>query len=272
MPSTTSTPGSADTLAVTQPADVEPALAALADRLGHRFADPGLLAQAVAHRSWCAEHPGTPSNERLEFLGDAVLGWVIADLVYRRYPEGSEGQLTEGRKAVVNAQVLAEVAAGLGVGEVLALGKGEAAAGGRARPSILADALEALFGAVYLDGGAERARAVIEPLLSARLDDAVRGVSGQDHKTLLQELAARRHSRPPQYLVREEGPDHAKTFHAEVRLDGTVVGAGSGRTKKQAEQAAASAAWSALGDGEPVTPAPVAEVPAAGERAAAVAP
>jgi ribonuclease-3 len=221
-------------------------LAALADRLGYRFNDLSILRQGVAHRSWCAEQPGEPSNERLEFLGDAVLGWVVADVVYRTYGRLAEGQLTDVRKAVVNAVALAEVAAELGLGSVLLLGKGEAAAGGRFKPSILSDALEAVFAAVYIDGGAAAAHELISRLLADRIALAAGQLGGLDHKTTLQELAARRFESAPVYHLAETGPDHDKRFFATVTIAGVAYGTGEGRSKKQAEQAAARAAVTAL--------------------------
>ena len=217
-------------------------LAALADRLGYQFNDLSILRQAVAHRSWCAEQPGEPSNERLEFLGDAVLGWVVADVVFRTYGRLAEGQLTDVRKAVVNAVALAEVAVELGLGSVLLLGKGEAAAGGRHKPSILSDALEAVFAAVYLDGGPAAGHELISRVLAERIALAASQLGGLDHKTSLQELAARRFDSAPVYLLAEDGPDHDKRFFATVTIAGVPYGTGEGRSKKQAEQAAARAA------------------------------
>jgi ribonuclease-3 len=214
--------------------------------LGYVFTNQTLLRQALAHRSWCAEFPGNASNERLEFLGDAVLGWTIADIVYRRFPELPEGKLTDLRKAVVNAGALASAAVDLGLGPELLLGKGEAAAGGRHKSSILSDAMEAVIGAVYLDGGTEPARELITNLLLARLEEAVTRLGGLDHKTALQELSAQLFEQPPVYVVRSDGPDHAKRFEADVHIDGTTWGTGEGRSKKQAEQAAAREACAAL--------------------------
>ena len=216
-----------------------PDLDGLERRLGYAFRDTALLRQALAHRSWCAEVPGNASNERLEFLGDAVLGWTIADLVYRRYEDLSEGKLTDLRKAVVNAGALAAVAQELDLGRELLLGKGEAAAGGARKPSILSDALEAVIGAVYLDGGAEPARQLITRLLTARLEEAVTRLGGLDHKTALQELVATHFGGAPTYRIVADGPDHAKRFEAEVFVGETRWGAGEGSSKKQAEQAAA---------------------------------
>lgn len=211
----------------------------LAQRLGYDFVDPALLVQALRHRSWCSEHPGHESNERLEFLGDAVLGWVVADVVYRRHLGSHEGRLTDLRKSVVNAMALADIARGLDVGAFLLLGRGEAGAGGRDKSSILSDALEAVIGAVYLDGGAEAAYQLVLRLLGERLDDTTDLTPFTDFKTMLQELAAHRFDTAPMYVLTEQGPDHAKQFHATVILAGTVLGEGDGPSKKQAEQQAA---------------------------------
>ena len=213
------------------------------ERLGWTFRDEVGLAQALAHRSWCAEHPDEPSNERLEFLGDAVLGIVVTDYVFRTYPQLQEGQLAKVRASVVNAEVLAEVAAGVELGACLRLGKGEDASGGRAKMSILADAMEAIIAAVYLDGGMEAARVMVMGLFGERIADAASGPGGDDYKTRLQELAAQRFDKLPRYQVYDEGPDHAKRFFATVLLGGAPHGSGEGGSKKQAEQAAARAAW-----------------------------
>jgi len=181
-----------------------------------------------------------------------VLGWVVADLVYRGHELLAEGQLTDLRKSVVNAGALAEVALSIQLGDCLLLGKGEDAAGGRLKPSILSDAFEAVIGAVYLDGGAEAAYDLVSRLVGTLLVDAGSREGLYDHKTALQELAARLLVLPPVYLVREEGPDHAKRFFASVRVDGRVLGEGEGRSKKQAEQAAARVARSVLEGEQPV--------------------
>jgi ribonuclease-3 len=215
-------------------------------RLDCAFTDPALLELALSHRSYCAEHSAVESNERLEFLGDAVLGLVVTDYMYRRYPDLPEGELAKIRASVVNAEVLAEVAAVVDLGPALRLGKGEAASGGRSKTSILSDALEAVIAAVYLDGGWEAARRVVLALLEARIDEAAEGPGDRDYKSLLQELAARRFERLPRYHVRDEGPDHAKQFFATVMVGGVARGEGEGRSKKQAEQAAAAAAWAWL--------------------------
>jgi ribonuclease-3 len=221
-------------------------LQGLADRLGHHFADQSLLDRAMRHRSWCAEHPGHEPNERLEFLGDAVLGWMIADICYRQHADLPEGKLTDLRKSVVNASALAEVAVTVDIGPCLLLGKGESAAGGRLKPSILSDALEAVIGAVYLDGGVVAAAALIERLFSGPLQQAAQQLDRLDFKTLLQELTARLYDSAPVYVLRESGPDHQKLFDATVMVAGRTVGEGSGRSKKVAEQAAAAAAHELL--------------------------
>lgn len=218
----------------------------LARRVGHDFADPTLLARAMAHRSWCAEHPGTTSNERLEFLGDAVLGWVVADLAYRRFQDLTEGALTGVRKGVVNAVALAESARRLGVGEFLLLGKGEDAAAGRDKVSILSDAFEAIIGALYVDGGPLVVAAFVERTVGAQMADVAARLDHLDHKSRLQELAARAGLTPPTYRSESSGPDHAKEFVVHVDLDGASWGEGIGRSKKTAEQAAARQAAAEL--------------------------
>jgi len=210
------------------------------------FADPSFLERAMAHRSWCAETPGAESNERLEFLGDAVLGLVVTDHLYRTYPSLPEGELAKVRASVVNSEALAEIAAALRLGDALSLGKGEDASGGREKPSILADAMEAVIGATYLDGGWAAAAELVMRLLGDRIEEAAAGPGGQDHKTRLQELAARKFDQLPRYEVVDDGPDHAKRFFATVALGGVVHGRGEGRSKKQAEQGAARQAWQAL--------------------------
>jgi ribonuclease-3 len=224
-------------------ADAADGLTRLEERLGWPFRDRERLLAALAHRSWCAEHPDTESNERLEFLGDAVLGLVVTDRVFALYPGLPEGELAKVRAAVVNADVLAELAVEVGLGSELLLGKGEDASGGRAKPSILSDAMEAVIAAVYLDGGWEAANELVLRLLAGRIAQAAAGPGGHDYKTRLQELAARRFDRLPRYQVTGHGPDHAKRFIATVMLDGEARGTGEGRSKKHAEQAAAKAAW-----------------------------
>jgi ribonuclease-3 len=217
-----------------------------AELVGHRFADLALLKLALTHSSFSAEEPGEASNERLEFLGDAVLGWVLADEMYRRHPDFHEGLLTDLRKSVVNAATLAEVARGLGIGPFIRLGRGESRARGGEKVSILANAFEAILGAIYLDAGSSVAKSHILRLLRDVIDGAVPGLATLDPKTQLQELAAARDLPAPQYVVRGEGPDHEKTFHAEVVVGGVTRGAGTGRTKKAAEQEAASRAITSM--------------------------
>jgi ribonuclease-3 len=202
------------------------------------------VAPALVHRSWCAEHPGHPSNERLEFLGDAVLGVVVTDHVYRVHADLDEGDLTEIRKTVVSSVALAAVAADLGMGEHLLLGKGEEQSGGREKSSILADAMEAVIGAVYLASGLPGAQDLVLRILGPRLLTA--RIDGADHKSRLQELAAHRFGAPPRYAVEATGPDHARTFYVTVSIGEVPYGHGEGRSKKQAEQAAARAACDAL--------------------------
>jgi ribonuclease-3 len=228
------------------PSAFEPDLDGLSARLGYTFVDRGLLRRAMAHRSWCAEVTGEQSNERLEFLGDAVLGWVVADIVYRRHSDLAEGKLTDLRKSVVNAKALAEVAASINLGPCLLLGRGEDQAGGRRKPSILSDALEAVLGAVYLDGGVEAARDLIARLFTERLDAAISRLDRLDHKTLLQEISARLYDVAPVYVVSDSGPDHDKHFVATAIIAGRSLGRGEGRSKKVAEQGAAEEACSVL--------------------------
>jgi len=175
-----------------------------------------------------------------------VLGLVVTDHLFRTFPRLAEGELAKVRASVVNAGVLAELASELGIGACLALGKGEDASGGREKPSILSDAMEAVIGAVYLDGGWEAASQLVLRLLEDRIAEAATGPGGQDYKTRLQELAAQRMDTLPRYEVREDGPDHAKRFYATVYIDEDECGTGEGRSKKQAEQAAARDAWTGL--------------------------
>ena len=219
----------------------------LSRRVGHRFERIELLDRALAHRSWCAEHGDADSNERLEFLGDAVLGWVIADIAVHRFGELPEGRLTDLRKGVVNGGALADAADDIGLGDFIKLGKGEAAAGGASKPSILADAFEAVIGAVYLDGGADAAFGAVERHVATRLGDPVEGSGHADHKTELQERCARHQRSAPVYTITSTGPDHAKVFTATVTVDGDELGRGSGRSKKAAEQVAAEFACRAIG-------------------------
>ncbi len=218
-------------------------LAALQRRLGVEFDDPEILVRSVAHRSWCSENGDVGSNERLEFLGDSVLGLIVTRYVYDHFPHLPEGQLSEVRAGVVNARALAEIATELGLGEFVLLGKGEAAAGGASKPSILADAMEAVIASVYLDRGWETVRDFVLRLVSGRIVEVVEGPGGRDFKTRLQELAAHLSLGRPRYHVEDDGPDHAKHFRATVFLTGVAYGSGEGRSKKEAEQQAAWRAW-----------------------------
>jgi ribonuclease III len=219
------------------------ALRRFAERLGCPFNELELLELALTHRSWCAENGGRESNERLEFLGDAVLGVVVTAHLFREFPSMPEGELAKVRAAVVSAATMAELAVEVELGEVLLLGKGEDGSGGRSKPSILADAMEAVIGATYLDLGADATERLVLGLLVDRIDEAAEGPGGHDYKTQLQELAARDFEQLPEYELRDEGPDHAKRFYAVVRLGGEPKGHGEGRSKKQAEQDAARRAW-----------------------------
>ncbi|MGQ0802296.1 MAG: ribonuclease III [Actinomycetota bacterium] len=212
------------------------------DALGWSFHDPELLERALTHRSYCAEHAGTLSNERLEFLGDAVLGLLVTDFIFRELEPFAEGDLSKVRASVVNAEALAEVAAEIGLGDALRLGRGEDDAVGRSKPSILGDAMEAVIGAVYLDGGGAAAADVVLRLLEPRIVESAAGPGGHDPKGRLNELLARESSKPPRYQVRREGPPHAPNFFATVLVGGEAAGVGEGRTKRQAEQVAAQSA------------------------------
>ncbi len=218
----------------------------LSDKIGYKFVDESLLATAMRHSSWTAENVGFESNERLEFLGDSVIGFVVADIMFRRYPEFDEGKLTDLRKIVVNMTALSRVAAQLGLGEFVLLGRGEAAGGGHSKSSILANALEAVFGAVYLDSNASRVYELVEVLLADSIDEALGALKKLDAKSQLQELAARLSLAVPEYRVTDEGPDHAKMFFAAVYIGDDWMGAGSGRSKKVAEEYAAQQAFTTL--------------------------
>lgn len=222
-----------------------PDLSQLSARLGYAFTNISLLETAMHHRSWNAENDGGESNERLEFLGDAVLGWVVADIVYSQHSDLPEGKLTDLRKSVVNANALAEVAVDLGIGEHLMLGKGEDTAGGREKTSILSDALEAVIGAVYIDAGPQTTHDVVSALMGKRIVDAVGGLDRLDAKTRLQELASKLEAHI-HYKVEDEGPDHDKMFFATVFVGDRELGYGEGKSKKAAEQIAAEIACDVL--------------------------
>ncbi|QVQ51665.1 ribonuclease III [Spiractinospora alimapuensis] len=208
--------------------------------------DPHVLARALTHRSYAYEKGGLPTNERLEFLGDAVLGLVITDTLFHAHPDLPEGQLAKLRAAVVNMRALADVARGLDVGRYIRLGRGEEGTGGRDKSSILADTLEAIIGAVYLDKGLDEASALVHRLFDPLVAKASGMGAGLDWKTSLQELTASEGLGVPEYHVTESGPDHQKSFRAVVRVAGEAHGSGEGRSKKEAEQQAAEAAWTAI--------------------------
>jgi ribonuclease-3 len=210
--------------------------------LGHEFSDMSLLRQAMVHRSHVAESDETDSNERLEFLGDAVLGWVVADIAYHLLPDDPEGRLSDLRQSVVNATALADVARSLDLGNYLYLGRGENTAGGRDKTSILSDAFEAVIGAVYLDGGYQAADSFVRRFMTSVVDEVVPRLDSFDNKTRLQELCSQHDMGAPRYETDGEGPEHEKVFTAVVVVGGKVMGEGTGRTKKAAEQVAAEIA------------------------------
>jgi ribonuclease-3 len=210
--------------------------------------DDELLERALTHRSYAYENGGLPTNERLEFLGDSVLGLVVTDTLYRGHPDLPEGHLAKLRAAVVNMRALAGVARGLHVGDHIRLGRGEEGTGGRDKSSILADTLEALIGAVYLDLGLEEASDLVHRLFDPLITRSASLGAGLDWKTSLQELTATKELGVPEYHVAESGPDHQKTFQATVRVGGRTYGSGEGRSKKEAEQNAAEAAWHTIRD------------------------
>jgi ribonuclease-3 len=208
--------------------------------------DEPLLLRALTHRSYAYENGGLPNNERLEFLGDSVLGLVVTDTLYSTHPDLPEGQLAKLRAAVVNMRALAEVARTIGLGDHVMLGRGEESTGGRDKASILADTVEAVIGTVYLSAGMEAAAIFVHHLLDPLMAQSATLGAGLDWKTSLQELSAATSSGVPEYQVDEEGPDHEKTFHARAVVGDEVLGRGSGRSKKEAEQQAAELAWRLL--------------------------
>ena len=223
----------------------------LEEKLGYTFRDRRLLQAALYHSSYANEHRGSgiQSNERLEFLGDAVLGMVTADYLFHKHPDLPEGDLTRIRAALVCEESLHEAAQSLHLGDYLKLGRGEESGGGRQRPSILADATESVFAAVFLDGGMEQARAIIHRVLLDREREEVVEERRRDFKTQLQELVQRRSDQVMRYeMIGESGPDHAKVFEACVRINDEIVGTGTGRSKKEAEQSAARSALEKLSE------------------------
>ena len=224
---------------------VDRLVAHLFEVVGETIDEP-LLLRALTHRSYAYENGGLPNNERLEFLGDSVLGLVVTDSLYAAHPDLAEGQLAKLRAAVVNMRALAEVARTMGLGQYIFLGRGEESTGGRDKASILADTTEAVIAAVYLSGGMPAASALVHHLLDPMMKTCASLGAGLDWKTSLQELTASGSLGVPEYHVTEEGPDHKKSFGAECRVGSELMGSGSGSSKKEAEQMAAEVAWTEL--------------------------
>ncbi len=232
----------------------------LRSALGNPDLDPELLELALTHRSYAYENGGLPTNERLEFLGDAVLGVVITETLYTTHPDLSEGRLAKLRAAVVNARALAEVARTIGLGPYIRLGKGEESTGGHDKASILADTVEAVIGATYLSSGFVSAGQLVHLLFDPLLDAAAALGAGLDWKTSLQEFCAEHDLGVPTYVIEDDGPDHMKTFTAQVRVADRMHGHGVGRSKKEAEQQAAESAYQTLhAELAEIVPAPVAD-------------
>lgn len=198
---------------------------------------------ALTHRSYAYEHGGIPNNERLEFLGDSILGQAVTVMLYREHPDLDEGGLAKRRASLVSSAALAEVARRIGLGAYVRLGRGEAASGGSGKASILADTVEAIIGAVYLDAGGAEATELVLRLIDPLLEDPDRFGAAMDPKTSLQELAAQHGAPAPVYHVTSTGPDHSKVFHATVTVAGLITAVGEGSSKKHAEMAAALTAW-----------------------------
>ncbi|MEU4360440.1 ribonuclease III [Promicromonospora sp. NPDC023987] len=227
----------------TSPARPEPT--ALLEKLGVHL-DPELLVLALTHRSFAHEAGGIPTNERLEFLGDTVLGLVVTEALFRRHPDLSEGDLARMRAATVSQRALAAIARTLGLGKYVLLGKGEIRTRGFEKDSILSDTVEALIGATYLSHGLETSRELVHRLVDSTLDVAAGLGAGLDWKTSLQEASAERGLGAPDYIATFEGPEHARVFHSTVVIDGVTYGSGSGSAKKHAEQGAAEETYRAL--------------------------
>ena len=217
----------------------------LVARLGVELSEE-ILKQAITHRSFSYENGGVPTNERLEFLGDSVLGIVVTDELYRKNPDAEEGQLAKLRAAVVNAKALADVARTLGLGDFLLLGKGEETTGGRDKSSILADALEAIIGAIYVEHGIEKSGEVILQLFAPIIAASFELGEALDWKTSLTELVAGKNLGSIEYLIEQSGPDHDKSFSAKVKVGELVFAHGVGKSKKEAEQKAAALAFQDL--------------------------
>ena len=217
----------------------------LAQRLGVEI-NPQLLELAFTHRSHAYESGGQTTNERLEFLGDSVLGLIVTEELYRRYPDLDESRLSPLRSGIVNMRALAEIARTLELGEFIRLGKGEETTGGRDKNSLLADALEALIGAIYLESGYEKTYKVVSDLIHDTLQNVITKGAGLDGKTALQELMAVQGKGVPEYLVTETGPDHDKSFTAVAMIGGVAMAQGEGKSKREAEQLAARSAFEIL--------------------------
>jgi ribonuclease-3 len=222
----------------------------LVARLGVELSEE-ILKQAITHRSFSYENGGIPTNERLEFLGDSVLGIVITDELYRKNPDAQEGQLAKLRAAVVNAKALADVARTLGLGEFLLLGKGEEATGGRDKSSILADAVEAILGAIYVEHGLAKSGEVILQLFAPILAASAELGAGLDWKTSLAELVNSKSLGVIEYVIEQSGPDHDKRFSAQVKIGEDFFGNGEGKSKKEAEQHAAASAYTEINNLRP---------------------
>ncbi len=226
--------------------DIPVERSALTDELGVDI-DPELLSLALTHRSYAYENGGTPHNERLEFLGDAILGQAVTVHLFRTHPDLDEGSLAKRRASVVSTVALAEVARTIGLGDHILLGRGETQTGGRDKDSILADSMEAVIGAAFLSAGQDEAQRLVLRLVAPLLSDPARYGAAMDPKTSLQELAAHLTLAPPVYRVEASGPDHHRVFTATVTV-GDVARDGIGSSKKQAEMAAALAVWRVLSD------------------------
>jgi ribonuclease III len=231
---------------LSQPADAADLQAVLGLQV-----DAALLQRALMHRSYAYENGGLPTNERLEFLGDSVLGLVVTDTLYRTHPDLPEGQLAKLRASVVNMRALAGVGRTLDLGRYVFLGRGEEATGGRDKDSILADTVEALLGAVYLDHGIEVAADLVHRLIDPLMQQAAQLGAGLDWKTSLQEMTSSAGLGVPEYVLDDDGPDHDKVFTAVARIAGEDLGRGTGKSKKEAEQQAAATAWRTLRDRQP---------------------
>ncbi|WP_415139962.1 ribonuclease III [Nocardioides sp.] len=221
----------------------------LREALGDPVLEPELLERSLTHRSFAYEHGGLPTNERLEFLGDSVLGVVVTEALYRTFPDLSEGRLAKLRAAVVNARALAGVGRSIGLGDHIKLGRGEESTGGRDKASIVSDTVEAVIGAVHISGGIEVSSVLVHRLFDHLITEAAALGAGLDWKTSLQELTAERGLGVPEYVITDAGPDHMKTFHAQVQIGAERYGNGVGRSKKEAEQAAAETAYREIHDG-----------------------